>query len=183
MLSTCGLPRLLLVLGVIFVVSSCSNSPDWQALYTAKLGQPVTELNEAALNTDFRDNEGTLTRITWAKLADGQFVLLGLPAYSNSPQVVADRTTVLSQSEFERKCREAFEQHIDGFEWGSPEEAFGNTFIVKPMFVMPAGEGTISAPAPKRGYCQFVFRPQGWELRVVQSHGIIKSDVPGAQVP
>lgn len=91
-----------LVLGALLLGIGCAvDVPDWQALYERSLGQPILDLNEAALNSAFQNAHGHLTRMSWAKLADGSTALLGLPAAQNPPQRVVERTIVLRQPEWQ----------------------------------------------------------------------------------
>ena len=162
----------------LLALAGCLGSPDWAALYSDKLGQPVAEINTKALNTDFMDENGNLTRIAVARLADGSTVLLGLPAFSNSTETVVQRTVPLFQDEWQSACRSAVaqqpgvEQGADwGISWGGVEGAVGNTFQAYPDFNLAGG-------SQRNLYCEFAFLPEGWELRVVHVQGIIKREQP-----
>jgi hypothetical protein len=115
--------------------------------------------------------------MTWATLEDGSTVLLGLPAHGNPPQQVIDRTVVLAQDEWRQHCQQAlgFEE-VHGWSWSKASDAVGNTFEVYAQ-PTPLDPGVVvSLPDPAVPYCEFVFLPEGWELRVVESQGIIKSE-------
>jgi len=153
---------------------------DWKALYSAKLGQPIESINTAALNAPYKDNQGNLTRVAWAKLGDGSTALLGLPPHGNDAQDVAERTVVLLQDEWEPHCRQAFpDRTVRGVSHPAGNSAYGNTFVITPGFAEPAGEGESTTFSRENDYCEFAFLPNGWEFRVVQNEGIIKTDLPG----
>jgi hypothetical protein len=173
---------LAITLFTMLVTSGCGLQIDWKALYNDKLGQPVTEINAASLNSDFVDSNGNLTRIAWARLADQHIVLLGLPAHGNPTQQVVEDTVVLSQEEFTERCRDAFQhEDINNLNWTATDEPQGNTFLVHPTFQRPNREGVLSAPDHQIGYCEFAFLPEGWKFRVVQSQGIIKTNIDGVE--
>jgi hypothetical protein len=166
-----------LVLGTFLLVMGCAaDAPDWATLYERKLGQPIRELNEAALNSSSQDSHGNLTRISWATLANGSTVLLGLPAAQNPPQRVVDRTVVLSQPEWQQLCQEAIGQQAHGWSWGTTNDAVSNTFPVYPS-TNPLTNGTagVRIPEANQAYCEFAFLPEGWVLRVIVSKGVVKA--------
>lgn len=162
----------------LLLLSGCvaiSPPPDWQALYADQLGQPIVELNETALNRPFQDEQGNLTRLTWARLADGTTALLGLPAYGNPQRQILDRTVILTQAEWQQLCRDAIGQEVYGWSWLMVEDGVGNTIDIRPNTQPPTEGATGSAPDPYAPYCQFAYLPEGWVLRVVRSQGVVKS--------
>jgi hypothetical protein len=166
-----------MVLASSWLLAACELTPltpDWEALYAEKLGQPIVELNEAALNTPFQDRHGNLTRLTWAQLRDGSTALLGLPAHGNPVEQVVERTVVLTQDEWQRLCQEALGTEVYGWGWSAATDAVTNTFDVYAS-TQPLDEARSVRiiPDPEAPYCQFAFLPQGWELRIVQSQGIV----------
>jgi hypothetical protein len=171
------LADMLMLTGVLLLAGCALGDPDWIALYEAKLGQPIRDLNEAALNNPYEDTHGNLTRMTWATLADGSTVLLGLPAYGNRPQQVIDRTVILTQAEWRQHCQRAIgAEAVHGWGWSKASDAVGNSFEVY-LQPVPLDPGEIvSIPDPDVPYCEFVFLPEGWELRVVERQGIIKTE-------
>lgn len=153
---------------------------DWKALRGAKLGQPIEAINTAALNASYEDNQGNVTRVAWAKLADGSTALLGLPSHGLPANQVVDRTVVLLQDEWEPRCLQAFpDRAVRGVSHPADNSAYGNTFVMWPGFAEPAGEGESTTFSRENDYCEFAFLPNGWEFRVVQNEGIIKTDLPG----
>jgi hypothetical protein len=161
----------------VLLAGCAAGEPDWEALYEDRLGAPIRELNEAALNSAYEDTHGNLTRMTWATLEDGSTVLLGLPAYGNPPQEVTRRTVVLTQAEWRQACREAIgiaEAH--GWGWSKASDAVGNTFEVYVQMTPLEPNESMVVPDPDQPYCEFVFLPEGWVLRVVERHGIIKTE-------
>lgn len=165
---------------LLLLLLGCRVDPNWQALYEEKLGQPITELNETALNSDFMDQQGNLTRVSWAQLADGTRVMLGLPAHGNPPAAVVERTVVLREEEWKQSCLEALgrpAETVSAWGWGVlVENGIGNTITVHFSGEPANGSVSIILPDPAEPYCQFVFLPEGWELRLVQSQGIIKTE-------
>lgn len=149
-------------------------APDWQALYADRLGQPIIELNETALNTAFQDEQGNLTRLTWARLTDGTTALLGLPAYGNPAPQVVERTVFLTQAEWQQLCQDAIGQPVHGWGWSMVEDAVGNTIDIHPSLQAPTTGRSVIIPDPNAPYCQFAFLPEGWVLRVVRSQGVVK---------
>jgi hypothetical protein len=130
------------------------------------------------LNAPYEDNQGNLTRVAWAKLADGSTVLLGLPAHGNRTEDVVDRSVVLLQDEWEPCCRQAFpDRSVRGVSHPADNSAYGNTFVITPGCAEPAGNGTMFSR--ENDYCEFAFLPNGWEFRVVHNEGIIKTDLSG----
>lgn len=131
--------------------------PDWQELYTQRLGRQVAELDEATLDRDYLDPaSGALTRAAWAKLRDGSTVFLGLPAHDLGREEVVERTVVLWQREWQDACREGLgENEIWGWEMNHAHP--GNSL---PIYVNNRRDA----------FCEFVFLPEGWELRTVKRH-------------
>ena len=166
----------LLLLGAILVGTGCAvGNPDWRVLYARRLGQPIRDVHEAALNAAFQDPHGNLTRISWATLADGSTVLLGLPAAQNPPQRVVERTVVLTQAEWQQLCREAIGQQVHGWSWNMAKDAVSNTFQIYPSTTPPTnGVDGVRIPEPGQPYCEFAFLPEGWVLRVIESKGVVK---------
>jgi hypothetical protein len=143
---------------------------DWQARYEAKLDQPIVELNTTVLNSAFQDRNGNLTRVSWARVADGTTTLLGLPAHGNRPEQVVARTVILTQAEWQNLCQTAIGQPVSGWSWSIASDAVGNTFAVHPTLDAQATH----FPDPDTPYCAFTYTPSGWELLLVQSQGIVK---------
>lgn len=158
---------LLVLVGIAFCAAGCEGTPDWQALYAERLGQQVRELDESHLNREFRDpvENGSLTRVSWARLQNGETVLLGLPPYSQveclGAEEVVGRTVVLKQETWRNACARALdEEEIWG--WRMPHAHRGNSV-------------RIYVNNRQDAYCEFFFLPEGWELRSVHSHGILRS--------
>ena len=148
---------------LIAVLSACSSAgePDWQALYAERLGQPVKELDGSTLDQEYLDPAmGALTRVAWATLENNEMVLLGLPPHGLDTEEVVERTVVLLQQEWQDACRQALgEEEIWGWEMSHAHP--GNSI---PIYINNQRDV----------YCEFFFLPEGWELRTVQSHGILK---------
>jgi hypothetical protein len=148
---------------LIVTLGACSfaGEPDWESLFSERLGQSVMELDESTLGREYLDPaSGALTRVAWAKLKNGEMVLLGLPPHGLDTEEVVERTVVLLQQEWQDACREALgEEEIWGWEMSHAHP--GNSI---PMHVNNQRDA----------YCEFTFLPEGWELRTVQSHGILK---------
>lgn len=170
--------RFLLLLPLLLLGACVYGDPDWEMLYEAELNQPIASLNETVLNSEFQDTQGNLTRVSWAQLENGRLLLLGLPAYSNTPAQVVDRTVVLTQEEWQGFCASALGlsvAEISGWSWSVAEESIGNRFTVFPATtVLDPGESVI-IPDPNAPYCEFVFLPGGWELHLVTNEGVVKS--------
>jgi hypothetical protein len=144
------------------LASGCGTSPDWQALYAQRLGQPISELDTAPLDQEFVDpvEGGSLTRATWARFRDESMALLGLPAHQPDAQKVVESTVVLQQEEWQRACADALgEDEVWG--WRLPHAHRGNSI-------------RIYLNNQHETYCEFFFLPSGWELRTVHSQGILK---------
>ena len=79
---------------LITTLATCGlTSPDWEALYAKRLGQPVTELDKSTLDQAYLDPaSGALTRVAWARLQGGSMVLLGLPPHGLDTEEVVERT-------------------------------------------------------------------------------------------
>jgi hypothetical protein len=148
-------------------------TPDWNALYAQKLGQPVVELHSASLNQSFEDAQGNLTRVSWAKLADGTTALLGLPAYQNPPQTVVDRTVVLTQARWQQVCRDAIGQGFNTWGWMVGDTAVTNRLDIHVSTQGTSGGTSVGLPDPDEPTCEFVFLPSGWELHVIYNKGTI----------
>ncbi|MCU0492406.1 MAG: hypothetical protein MUD01_12495 [Chloroflexaceae bacterium] len=156
---------------ILLLLGGCSLAPNWKALYEPKLGQPVEEIHTASLNARFTDEDGNVTRVSWARLANGSLVLLGLPSAGLPPQEVVDRTVVLPEHRLRLACEAAVGRPVYGWGWGTSPSRIGNTFTVKPNFQKLEVDEMITTPDPNAPYCQFVFLPHGWEVRVVQNKG------------
>jgi hypothetical protein len=158
-----GLALAATVVWLVVTLVSCSigAEPQWQALYAERLGQSVRQLDESTLDREYLDPaSGALTRVAWAKLQDGSMVLLGLPPHGLAPEEVVERTVVLSEQEWQEACRAALgEEEVWGWEMNHAH---------------PGNELRIHVNNQRDAYCEFVFLPEGWELRTVQSHGILK---------
>jgi len=183
--------RLLPVAGLIagLTLAGCRAGPDWAGAYSRKLGQPVEELNTAAIESPWEDESGNLTRATWARLADGTTVLLGLPSHGLPTQEVVDRTVVLTEDEWTQRCREAFPgrdiaQVTPPWRRDTDKSHLGNTLLALPEFTRQVSEGfQVSEESREDGYCEFAHVADGWELRVVRRLGFVKTDgVPGTKV-
>lgn len=87
----------IVALSIVALVCSCSTNPDWQALYSEKLGQEVVEMDDSYLGREFTDpvESGSLTRAAWARFEGGEIALLGLPPHGFEPREVVDQTVVL----------------------------------------------------------------------------------------
>jgi hypothetical protein len=150
----------LLIAGL--VVSGCGATPDWEALYAQKLGQPISELDTAPLDEEFLDpvEGGSLTRATWVRFRNGRMTLLGIPPHDLDAQEIIRRTVVLHQEEWQRACADALgEDKVWG--WRLPHAHRGNSI-------------RIYLNNQHDTYCEFFFLPAGWELRTVHSQGILK---------
>jgi hypothetical protein len=150
-----------ILLTVTLAACSLAAEPDWKALYAERLGQPVMELDESTLGQEYLDPaSGALTRAVWAKLNNGEMVLLGLPPHGLGTEEIVERTVVLPQQEWQDACRQALgEEEIWGWEMNHAHP--GNSI---PIYVNNQRDA----------YCEFFFLPEGWELRTVQSQGILK---------
>ncbi|MEJ2555187.1 MAG: hypothetical protein P8186_02925 [Anaerolineae bacterium] len=146
-------------------------TPDWNTLYAQKLGQPIVALHTASLNQSFQDLEGNLTRISWAQLADGTTVLLGLPAFQNPPQVVVDRTVVLTQARWQQACGDAIGKDFAAWGWNMTDTAVTNRLDIHVSTKASQSGQSIQLPDPTEPTCQFVFLPNGWELRIIYDKG------------
>lgn len=143
------------------VACSFGAEPDWKAFYSERLGQSVMELDRSTLGQEYQDPaSGALTRVAWAKLKNGEMVLLGLPPHGLDTEEVTERTVVLLQHEWQDACRQALgEEEIWGWEMNH---------------VHPGNSIPIHVNNQRDAYCEFFFLPDGWELRTVQSQGILK---------
>ncbi len=150
-----------LVLATVLGACALNNQPDWTALYTQRLGQPVVELDESYLDREFLDpTSGALTRAAWARLQGGSMVMLGLPPHSLEPEQVVARTVVLTEDEWTSACARGLAvQEIWGWEMNHAH---------------PGNSIRIYVNNNRDAYCEFFFLPEGWELRTVHSQGILK---------
>lgn len=150
------------VLLVVFLIAcSFGAKPDWEALYVERLGQSIAELDESTLGQEYLDPaSGAVTRVAWARLQNNEMVLLRLPPHGLDPEEVVERTVVLSQQEWQDPCGEALgEEEIWGWEMNHAH---------------PGNSIPIHTNNKRDAYCEFFFLPEDWELRTVQSHGILK---------
>jgi hypothetical protein len=148
---------------LIAMLTACSiaGEPDWEALYTERLGQSVAELDRSTLGQEYLDPaSGALTRVAWAKLKGGSMALLGLPPHGLDTEEVVERTVVLAEQEWKEACRQALgEEDIWGWEMNHAH---------------PGNAIRIHVNNQRDAYCEFFFLPEGWELRTVRSQGILK---------
>lgn len=148
---------------LVLTLGACSfaGEPDWEALYSERLGQSIAELDLSTLGQEYLDPaSGALTRVAWVKMKNGEMVLLGLPPHGLETEEVVERTVVLLEQEWQDACRQALgEDEIWG--WEMNHAHLGNLI-------------RIHINNQRDAYCQFVFLPEGWELRTVQSQGILK---------
>jgi hypothetical protein len=146
---------------VTLVACSFSAQPDWQALYAERLGRSVVDLDKSTLGQEYLDPaSGALTRAAWARLQGGSMALLGLPPHGLDTEEVVERTVVLSEQEWQEACRQALgEEEIWGWEMNHAH---------------PGNSIRIYINNQRDAYCEFTFLPEGWELRTVQRHGILK---------
>jgi hypothetical protein len=115
----------------------------------------------STLGQEYLDpSSGALTRVAWARLENGKTILLGLPPHGLENEEVVERTVVLSQQEWQDACREAsHEEEIWGWEMSHAH---------------PGNSIRIHVNNHRDSYCEFFYLPRGWELRTVQSQGILK---------
>lgn len=166
----------LLSLLVFTVSTGCTapfGKPNWKALYEQKLNQPLTKLHEASLNQPFTDTNGNLTRVSWADLADGTTVLLGLPAYQDSPQTVVNETIVLSQARWKNACRAAVGKEITSWTRNHSGGAVSNQLNISVSTQPSKYQKNELFDSPELA-CQFVFLPSGWRLRLLYDKGKIE---------
>lgn len=149
------------LVAVTLVACGFGVAPDWQARYSERLGQRVIDLDESTLDEEYLDPaSGALTRVAWAKLQNGSMALLGLPPHGLGTEEVVERTVVLPEKEWQDACREALGvEEIWGWEMNHAH---------------PGNSIRIHVNNQRDAYCEFFFLPEGWELRTVQSHGILK---------
>jgi hypothetical protein len=146
---------------VTVVACSFGAQPDWEALYAERLGQSVIELDKSTLGQEYLDAaSGALTRVAWVRLQGGNMALLGLPPHGLDTEEVVERTVVLSEQEWQEACRQALgEEEIWGWEMNHAH---------------PGNSIRIYVNNQREAYCEFAFLPEGWELRTVLRHGILK---------
>ena len=147
---------------IVLLVACCSpRGPDWQALYAERLGQSIAELDRSTLGQKYLDpSTGALTRVAWARLQNGKLALLGLPPHGLDTGEVVERTVVLLEQEWQDACRQALgEEEIWGWEMNHAH---------------PGNSIPVHVNNRRDVYCEFFFLPEGWELRTVQSYGILK---------
>ena len=152
----------LAVLAVPFLVGcGLAAGPDWTTLYSERLGREIVDLDETTLGQPYMDPaSGALTRVAWARLPGGTMVLLGLPPHGLETEAVVARTVVLSEPEWQSACRQALGvDEIWGWEMNHAH---------------PGNSIPIHVNNQRDVYCEFFFLPEGWELRTVHSHGILK---------
>jgi hypothetical protein len=120
----------------------------------------VKELDKSTLGQEYLDPaSGALTRVAWARLKNGEMVLLGLPPHGLDTEEVVERTVILVQQEWQDACRDALgEEEI--WDWEMSHAHPGNSI-------------PIHINNQRDVYCEFFFLPDGWELRTVQSQGIL----------
>ena len=149
------------LLTVGLAACSLTPEPDWPALYSERLGQSVTELDQSTLGQEYMDPaSGALTRVAWARLQNNNMVLLGLPPHGLDTEEVVERTVVLLQQEWQDACGDALgEEEIWGWEMNHAH---------------PGNSISIHVNNQRDAYCRFTFLPEGWELELVQSQGILK---------
>jgi hypothetical protein len=130
-------------------------------LYSERLGQSVVDLDQSTLGQAYVDpSSGALTRVAWARLKNGNTVLLGLPPHGLDDEEVVERTVVLLENEWETACGDALgESEVWGWEMNHAH---------------PGNSVRIHVNNQRDRYCEFFFLPRGWELRTVQSQGILK---------
>jgi hypothetical protein len=102
-----------------------------------------------------------MLRVAWIRFANGEMAMLGLPAHGFEPSEVVERTVVLEQTEWQGACRSAL--GVDEI-WGW-----------QMSHAHPGNAIRIHVNNDRDAYCQFLYLPEGWELRAVYSQGIIKS--------
>ena len=91
---------------------------------------------------------------------NGEMILLGLPPHGLDTEELIERTVILLQQEWQDACRNALgEEEIWGWEMNHAH---------------PGNSIPIRVNNQRDAYCEFFFLPKGWELRTVQSHGILK---------
>jgi hypothetical protein len=158
--------RIVLYLAGLLLISGCAPRVDWKTRYSEYVGGTIVKIDTTVPEEAFLDEteHGSLTRATWAKLDNGRFLFLGLPTHGLDPQTTVERTVILNQQEFTEACAQAFgDQGIEG--WRFPHSHRGNSL-------------RIYLNGRNQDYCEFFYLPNGWELRTVQSQGVIKSALP-----
>lgn len=155
-----GFAAIVIVL-LVLILTGCGGAPDWQTRYTERLGQQLVDLDESYLDQKYLDPAtGSLTRVAWAKLANSETFLLGLPPHGLDPEEVVERTVILREEEWKDACGQALGiDEVWGYEFSHAHH--GNSM---PIYVNNQRDA----------YCEFFFLPEGWELRTVQSQGILK---------
>jgi hypothetical protein len=149
------------VLIVMLLAHGCSLRVNWRGLYSGRLGQQITDLDESYLDREFIDPySSSLLRVAWARLYGGTTVLLGLPPHGLDADEVVERTVVLRQSEWETACADALGAP-DVWCWQMGHQHAGNAIRVH-------------INNDRTTYCEFSYLPAGWELRTVRRHGLVK---------
>ena len=150
-----------LLLAALLVACAQTSPADWVERYSERLGQPIKELDQSTLGEEYLDPAtGALTRVAWARLNNGKMALLGLPPHGLGTEKVVERTVTLMQHEWQEACRVGMGvDEIWG--WEMSHEHPGNSI-------------RIYINNQRESYCEFFFLPEGWELRIVESQGILK---------
>lgn len=147
---------------LMLALPACSSSPNWKELYSEHLGLPIQAIDQSTLDKEFLDpvEAGTLTRVAWAQLQDGSMIFLGLPPHGIETERVLERTVVLREDEWQSACAAALGiQEVNA--WRIPHEHLGNAI-----------RAYLNNENDR--YCQFLYLPNGWELRAVEVEGVIK---------
>jgi len=144
-------------------LSACAlgPTPQWEKLYSEHLNQTVLELDRSTINEEYLNPaSGALTRAAWARVRGGDTILLGLPPHGLDPDEVVQRTVVLNEDEWRSACGQALGvDEVWGWEMNHAHPENSIQFHIN---------------NDRDTYCEFFFLPEGWELRTVQSHGILK---------
>ena len=160
--------------GLVLLVSltGCQlweTAPDWQAYYEAKIGQPLTLVNEAAVHAAWREQSAEHQRVTRARLADGTTTFLGLPPRQQDPQHLVDATIPLPQDQWRQACQQAVGTEITLWNWSGRTDTITDYVDVYVSTRTPPD--AVFAPDPAEPTCRFVFAGGGWYLELVHDHG------------